>query len=149
MPYYSPLKKWNYKDRRRTIKGIQALRKQKQARIPTRTLEDTLLLATWNIRDFGNEDKAELVGELARTLAAKERPEKERPEGEEREEREREERARAKAEEEERKARDAAEHFCPWYSKAPRTSAVTSDGTSAEGWVKTKSLPPVSPTIRG
>ena len=57
MPYYSPLKKWNYKDLRRTIKGIQALRKQKQARIPKRTLEDTLLLATWNIRDFGNEDK--------------------------------------------------------------------------------------------
>jgi len=57
MPYYSPLKKWISKDRRRTIKGIQALRKQKQARIPKRTLEDTLLLATWNIRDFGNEDK--------------------------------------------------------------------------------------------
>ena len=47
------------------------------------------------------------------------------------------------------KAREAAEHFCPWNSKAPRTSAVTSAGTSAEGWAKTKSLPPVSPTMRG
>ena len=46
-------------------------------------------------------------------------------------------------------ARDAAEHFWPWYSKAPRTSAVTSAATSAEGWAKTKSLPPVSPTMRG
>ena len=47
------------------------------------------------------------------------------------------------------KAREAAEHFWPWYSNAPRVSAVTSAGTSAEGWASTKSLPPVSPTIRG
>ncbi len=46
-------------------------------------------------------------------------------------------------------ARDAAEHFWPWYSKAPRTSAVTSSGTLAEGWTNTKFLPPVSPTTRG
>ena len=47
------------------------------------------------------------------------------------------------------KARLAAEHFWPWNSKAPRTSAVTSASTSAEAWAKTKSLPPVSPTMRG
>jgi len=45
--------------------------------------------------------------------------------------------------------RDAAEHFCPWYSKAPRTAAVTSASTSAVGWATMKSLPPVSPTMRG
>ena len=57
MPYYSPLIKLPVDDRRRTIKGIQALRKQKRASVPGRTLNDSLLLATWNIRDFGNEDK--------------------------------------------------------------------------------------------
>ena len=46
-------------------------------------------------------------------------------------------------------ARDAAEHFCPWYSKAPRIIAVRSTSGSAEGCATMKSLPPVSPTIRG
>src|SRR5205823_3734197 len=46
-------------------------------------------------------------------------------------------------------ARVAAEHFCPWYSNAPRTSAVRSTSTSALEWATTKSLPPVSPTTRG
>src|SRR6266540_5570742 len=46
-------------------------------------------------------------------------------------------------------ARDAAEHFWPWYSYAPRTSAVCSASASALGWAITKSLPPVSPTNRG
>src|SRR6266542_997090 len=46
-------------------------------------------------------------------------------------------------------ARDAAEHFWPWYSYAPRTSAVCSASTSALACAKTKSLPPVSPTTRG
>src|SRR5207248_10884500 len=30
--------------------------------------------------------------------------------------------------------REAAEHFWPWYSKEPRTIAVASASTSAEGW---------------
>ena len=46
-------------------------------------------------------------------------------------------------------ARDAAEHFWPWYSKAPRTSATRRTSMSAEGWARTKSLPPVCPTRRG
>ncbi len=46
-------------------------------------------------------------------------------------------------------AREAAEHFCPWYSNAPRTSPVTSAAGSALGCATTKSLPPVSPTSRG
>ena len=46
-------------------------------------------------------------------------------------------------------AREAAEHFWPWYSKAPRISAVCSASTSAEACATTKSLPPVSPTMRG
>ncbi len=45
--------------------------------------------------------------------------------------------------------REAAEHFCPWYSKEPRTIAVASASTSAVGCATMKSLPPVSPTMRG
>src|SRR5690606_2472813 len=45
--------------------------------------------------------------------------------------------------------REAAEHFCPWYSNAPRTMAVADAFTSAEGCTKMKSFPPVSPTMRG
>ena len=44
---------------------------------------------------------------------------------------------------------DAAEHFCPWYSKAPRMIAVARPSTSADSCATMKSLPPVSPTMRG
>ena len=47
------------------------------------------------------------------------------------------------------KTRDDAEHFWPWYSNEPRTIAVASASTSAEGCATMKSLPPVSPTMRG
>ena len=63
MPYYNALRpsrprpEIDQNERRRTVAGIQALRKQKKEQLPTRTLNETLLLATWNIRDFGNEDK--------------------------------------------------------------------------------------------
>ena len=43
----------------------------------------------------------------------------------------------------------AAEHFWPWYSKPPRTMATASACGSAEAWATMKSLPPVSPTMRG
>ncbi len=45
--------------------------------------------------------------------------------------------------------RDAAEHFWPWYSNDPRTTAVTTASASADGCATMKSLPPVSPTMRG
>lgn len=63
MPFYAglrprpPVVDLAPEDRIRTIEGIQNLRAQKEEEIPPRTLKDTLLLATWNIRDFGNEDK--------------------------------------------------------------------------------------------
>lgn len=53
MPYYAGLKK--IKDdavRRRTIEGLRRLRPALAKAIPTRTANDTLLLATWNIREF-------------------------------------------------------------------------------------------------
>ena len=45
--------------------------------------------------------------------------------------------------------REAAEHFWPWYSNEPRTTAVATASASAEGWARMKSFPPVSPTMRG
>lgn len=58
MPFYSPLRHLPADVRARAVAGLQALRAQARATgIPKRTLKDTLLLATWNIRDFGNEDK--------------------------------------------------------------------------------------------
>lgn len=53
MPYYAGLKR--IKDaaiRRRTIEGLQRLRPALFKAIPTRTANHTLLLATWNIREF-------------------------------------------------------------------------------------------------
>ena len=46
-------------------------------------------------------------------------------------------------------ALDAAEHFCPWNSKAPREIAVPTSFAFALGWAIIKSFPPVSPTILG
>ena len=43
----------------------------------------------------------------------------------------------------------AAEHFCPWYSNPPRAMATASACASADGCATMKSLPPVSPTMRG
>ena len=48
-----------------------------------------------------------------------------------------------------RYAREAAEHFWPWYSNAPRISVGIIVPGSALGCTITKSLPPVSPTTRG
>ncbi len=53
MPYYSGLKQIkDAKMRRRTIDGLKRLRPALSADIPARTSTDTLLLATWNIREF-------------------------------------------------------------------------------------------------
>lgn len=52
MPVYWKLKYFASNDRSRVVKNLQRLRNQLDAEIPNRTLEDTLLLATWNIRDF-------------------------------------------------------------------------------------------------
>ena len=57
MPFYSPLRYWDSVSRERTISGIRKLRARKHALLPQRSLENTLMLATWNLRDFGNEDK--------------------------------------------------------------------------------------------
>lgn len=50
---YSDLKYLKKEDRQRTIDGILRLRKQLAKDIPPRSIKESLLLATWNIRDFG------------------------------------------------------------------------------------------------
>ncbi len=53
MPFYKNLRKQeNRLFAGRAIERLLALRKQLKKDIPARTLRDTLLLATWNIRDF-------------------------------------------------------------------------------------------------
>ena len=52
MPFYYAIKKTSADVRRRTAEGLLRLRKQLDDEVPPRTISDTLLLATWNIREF-------------------------------------------------------------------------------------------------
>ena len=53
MPFYFPLKEnCDTEEGRRAAKRLLALRQQLRQAIPPRTVNDTLLLATWNLRDF-------------------------------------------------------------------------------------------------
>ncbi len=52
MPMYWQLKYWRKDDRERAIDHISALRSHIAQTVPRRTASNTLLLATWNVRDF-------------------------------------------------------------------------------------------------
>lgn len=55
MPFYREIKdrrKFTPDERSRTINKLIILKEQLKSEIPRRTVNDTLLLATWNIRDF-------------------------------------------------------------------------------------------------
>lgn len=52
MPMYWRLKNWKTVDRQRAIDRLLALRKLLARSVPRRTAAETLLLATWNLRDF-------------------------------------------------------------------------------------------------
>lgn len=52
MPMYWQLKSWKSPQRERVIDHLSALRKSIAESIPRKSASDTLLLATWNIRDF-------------------------------------------------------------------------------------------------
>lgn len=53
MPYYAGLKKiQDAATRKRTVDGLKRLRGALSTALPARTASDTLLLATWNIREF-------------------------------------------------------------------------------------------------
>jgi endonuclease/exonuclease/phosphatase family metal-dependent hydrolase len=55
MPYYTTLNQLEQDQRQRVAGNLLRLRKSLQAEIPERTVKDTLLLATWNIRNFGQQ----------------------------------------------------------------------------------------------
>ncbi|MDC3379229.1 endonuclease/exonuclease/phosphatase family protein [Planctomycetota bacterium] len=59
MTFYYGLRSKNVtaEERVRTVEGLERLRAQIATSIPKRTVSDTLLVATWNIRDLGNENK--------------------------------------------------------------------------------------------
>ena len=53
MIYYSGIKAIrDVAERARTIAGLKALRPALSAQIPAKSTNDTLLLATWNIREL-------------------------------------------------------------------------------------------------
>ena len=52
MPFYYSIKKMDKRDRERTLSGLHRLRKQLDSKIPEKTRDATLVLGTWNIRNF-------------------------------------------------------------------------------------------------
>jgi len=60
MPYYRPLKQMTDQVvRNRIIEKLLMLREKLQDQIPPKTVSETLLLATWNIREFGMGNRIE------------------------------------------------------------------------------------------
>ena len=54
MPFYKELDAKLPEDRR-TIEGLLRLKEALDSSIPPKTVDPTLLLATWNLREFGGE----------------------------------------------------------------------------------------------
>lgn len=53
MPYYTPLKDLESNDRKRIVSGLKRLRKQlEDLKFPKKKSSETLILGTWNLRDF-------------------------------------------------------------------------------------------------
>jgi len=70
MPSYRPLAKIQDTDeRKRTIEKLLQLRRQLDRDIPAKTATGTLLLATWNIREFGDNRRAESLHYLAEIIS--------------------------------------------------------------------------------
>ena len=69
MAYYYPLKRMNRVERLRTIDNLLQLRSLLDRDIPQKTATDTLLLATWNIREFGNNRRKESLHYIAEIIS--------------------------------------------------------------------------------
>jgi endonuclease/exonuclease/phosphatase family metal-dependent hydrolase len=69
MPYYYPLKKLNKTERLRTVNNLLSLRSRLDREIPQKTATDTLLLATWNIREFGDNRRKESLHYIAEIIS--------------------------------------------------------------------------------
>ncbi|WP_127112348.1 endonuclease/exonuclease/phosphatase family protein [Shimia sediminis] len=52
MPYYPPIRRMPDTMRNRTLNGLSRLRRQLDQELPSRTVTDTLMLGTWNLRNF-------------------------------------------------------------------------------------------------
>ena len=66
MPYYYPITtKISEQERPRTLANLLKLRRQLDRDIPQKTATDTLLLATWNIREFGDKRRWESLYYIA------------------------------------------------------------------------------------
>jgi endonuclease/exonuclease/phosphatase family metal-dependent hydrolase len=69
MPHYYPLKKLNKTERLRTVNNLLSLRDRLDREIPQKTATDTLLLATWNIREFGDNRRKESLHYIAEIVS--------------------------------------------------------------------------------
>ena len=70
MPYYFPIKNIQDEDMRpRVIERLLTLRRQMELQIPAKTATDTMLLATWNIREFGGNRTIESLYYIAEILS--------------------------------------------------------------------------------
>lgn len=70
MPYYHPIKSIRDKEmRERLLNRLLVLRKQLDVQIPQKTALSTMLLATWNIREFGNNRTMESLYYIAEILS--------------------------------------------------------------------------------
>ncbi|MDF9832363.1 exonuclease III [Ereboglobus sp. PH5-5] len=66
MPSYHPIKNiQNPEERKRTIEKLLLLRQQLDRQIPPKTASETLLMATWNIREFGDNRRDESLHYIA------------------------------------------------------------------------------------
>lgn len=71
MPSYKPLKTWTDKTtRNRTIDKLLAIRQKIANEIPPKTARQTLLIATWNIREFSDNRMPESLYYLAEIIDA-------------------------------------------------------------------------------
>ena len=70
MPYYYPAKTTQDKELRcRLIDRLLRLRRQMDLQIPQKTAADTMLIATWNIREFGDNRSLESLYYIAEILS--------------------------------------------------------------------------------
>lgn len=70
MPYYYPLRKiGDPREQQRTIERILRLRRQLDEEIPPKTATETLLLATWNVREFGDNRRTESLFYIAEIIS--------------------------------------------------------------------------------
>ncbi|MCL2149492.1 MAG: endonuclease/exonuclease/phosphatase family protein [Dehalococcoidia bacterium] len=70
MPAYTSIKKiTDGSERTRIVEKLLALRTQLDQQIPAKTATDTLLLATWNIREFGDNRRTESLHYLAEIVS--------------------------------------------------------------------------------